>query len=335
MSGSPLLFQLPLLLAGIPTPVEEILRLAGVPVARFDRQAADATAAGKNAARFVLFDSRLTISRSDAQVARQRGQTIIDLAELVEDRDDASSGHGDLTSANRPVTESTLLTRLKQELEKTGGLWLRVADYPFPYQSVFCNGGVSPSGELARIARRWAGMSPAATHQSASGEGGPSSATDGREQDLSGRGSNHTLSRLRWRYASGLPLLLPYADDVSQDILRVGGIGIDDREFPLLWQTTSEEFDLWMQARANIAVSVQAKDGDIRIGCQGQWSGFRPAVELWRGDHVASLPLSAGVTDIQADGLAFLHECHKHPAGFVAKWLDCLDWETRSERRSA
>ncbi|MBI5761188.1 MAG: hypothetical protein HZA46_21910 [Planctomycetales bacterium] len=118
---------LPLMLAGVPRLVSEALREVGVPVATLPRVPLIANGCG----RFVLFDSRSTTSLTRANRAVEQGLQTIDLAAVLTCLDDAAHAS--------PIGPQAVLAKcmehLKHEIEARGGVWLRVADYPFPYHS--------------------------------------------------------------------------------------------------------------------------------------------------------------------------------------------------------
>ncbi|RPI80623.1 MAG: hypothetical protein EHM42_11870, partial [Planctomycetaceae bacterium] len=160
MSDSAALPELPLMLADLPRGVERLLRDAGVPAAPLPREALAAAGAG----RFVLFDSSRRASVAQWNAARAQGLQGIDLRELCTRCDELESvapiphGHGWTEAAGR------LLARLKSAIEHSGGIWARLADFPFPYQSALCLAveySEEFSGELAGFST---GLPPETTH---------------------------------------------------------------------------------------------------------------------------------------------------------------------------
>src|SRR6185369_9529099 len=104
------------------------------------------------AGRFVLFDSLQPRSAACVRRAAVQGLTTIDLRDIVP----ASASLPAQSVAREGVTwpgpESSareFLERLKGEIESRGGVWVRLADYPFPYQSAICLGIEHLSEELA------------------------------------------------------------------------------------------------------------------------------------------------------------------------------------------
>jgi hypothetical protein len=156
--------DLPLMLAGVPRPVKELLREAGIPAAPLP----DVPLLAAGAGRFVLFDSKNSRSAAQARRAASGGLEPIDLRALVP----ASGNFQDLSPdhesgwgmAAECAVAKTFLEHLKLAVEALEGAWVRLSDYPFPYQSAICVGVEHVSEELAdftNIAQTLPGM---ATH---------------------------------------------------------------------------------------------------------------------------------------------------------------------------
>lgn len=62
---------------------------------------------------------------------------------------------------------------------------------------------------------------------------------------------------------------------------------------PQLWQTNLAEFTAWWRARARWNVRVSQTQAEWVIQSAGPEGPWLPAVELWRGDQVATVPLVA------------------------------------------
>jgi hypothetical protein len=141
--------DLPLMLADIPAPVTNLLRAIGLPVELLPRMALLAHGVG----RFVLFDSRNPRSVAQAARARKQGLKPIDLAEFpqpAEETDIAPGTRADFRLAEERAARNRLfLERLKTELELRHGIWVRIADFPFPFQSALCLGVEHSSHEPA------------------------------------------------------------------------------------------------------------------------------------------------------------------------------------------
>jgi len=132
---------LPLLLAGVPDELRELLVQEGVPWR--DR------AAEPLAGRFVLFDSRQKERESAAH-----GQTWIDVATLGDAMTRQSLAaladcrccrhewrigewtvSEEMARTDRRAVRRSVLEELRDAVEDAGGIWLCVSAYPFPYRS--------------------------------------------------------------------------------------------------------------------------------------------------------------------------------------------------------
>src|SRR5262249_44380628 len=95
------------------------------------------------------------------------GLKTIDLRDIVPSSTSlpALSVAGDGLSWPGPESSAReFLERLKAEIESRGGVWVRLADYPFPYQSAICLGIEHLSEELAGFAAIAATLPGKATH---------------------------------------------------------------------------------------------------------------------------------------------------------------------------
>ncbi|MHC4402757.1 MAG: hypothetical protein ACYTG0_24095 [Planctomycetota bacterium] len=134
---------LPLVLDAVPEALRRALAQEGIPVRNRRR--------GLPEGRFVLFDSR-----ADAPERLARGQVAVDVDRLRKDCDadpfrtllDERSARfqwrlGGLTlteqiaRVDKRAARRRVLERLRTILEELGGIWLRVAPFPFPYRSAF------------------------------------------------------------------------------------------------------------------------------------------------------------------------------------------------------
>lgn len=312
------LLDLPLLLAGVPGPVEEWLRQAGIPVARFGKRNTALGRVRPGQGRFVLFDGRNPSSRSAAETARSLGAAVIDVTSLMA----AGSplhllGFRKQPGRSRQEMKAKFYRRLKEKLERLGGVWLRVADYPFPYRSALCT---EPTAVYQGSAE------PPLTGRSSDGlESRAQSATEMPETVcLRGDSAEQTMRDwLRKQYAAGLPVFAGETIDAGPAfpyVLNRASLGkaLDPSEFPLLWHTTPQEFAEWWRYRKSLVLTVQRTRGRYRVECPTELRGFQPALELWRGEHVASFPLNNPVVKLQEEQLPFLNGRRKQIAGFAA-----------------
>jgi len=324
------LHDLPLLTSGLPEAAETWLRLAGVPVRPLASSRVPARSGGEAAAQLLLYDGRSAEARSDARFAREQGLRVLDTAGIW----DSNTAATDATRSQRLI-RSQNLERLKNEIERAGGTWMRVADYPFPYQCAACFGtkaaqihsraysSIRPfAGAFEPLPARFTEAIPVACHRVSD-----STYVVDRTADQPGCGndlswSDHEIDAwIRRRYSHGLPFALDEtpgplgADDAS--------VPFDARRYPLLWQTSLEEFAIWWKHRAAITFTARCRGTVIHIECDDDPNQeFRPMLELWRGRHVASFPLHPGEMTLREDGLVFLQEHMRHPAGFAPIWAE-------------
>ncbi|MCY2966738.1 MAG: hypothetical protein NT069_24435 [Planctomycetota bacterium] len=152
--------ELPLMLADLPRGVERLLRDAGVPAVALPSQELLTPGTG----RFALFDSSRRASVAQAQVARRLGLAPIDLRDLCPRCDELESvapvphGHG------WSATSSSLLRELMLALESRGGIWARLADFPFPFQSALCLSVEYDDVSVTRLPELRSALSTETTH---------------------------------------------------------------------------------------------------------------------------------------------------------------------------
>lgn len=161
--------DLPLMLAGVPRPVKELLREAGIPAEPLP----DVPLLAAGTGRFVLYDPQNSRSAARARRAvacglkpidlRALGGTSCDLKELSLEQETGWGMAAEGATATRRL-ELGFLERLKLAVESLGGAWVRLADYPFPYQSAICVGVEHVSDELADFASIVAALPGMATH---------------------------------------------------------------------------------------------------------------------------------------------------------------------------
>ena len=156
--------DLPLMLAGVPRPVKELLREAGIPAEALP----DVPLLAAGTGRFVLFDPQNSRSAAQARRAALHGLKAIDLRSLTApsgDLQELSLEHETgWHMAGECAVAKVFLEQLKSVVESQGGAWVRLADYPFPYQSAICVGVEHVSEELADFANVAAALPGMATH---------------------------------------------------------------------------------------------------------------------------------------------------------------------------
>lgn len=242
MPATPTQLMLPLLLAGVSQPLEASLRRAGIAVVTQPAASARPAAATGHEYRFVLFDSRSEAGRRAARKLSTR-QTGMDAGRLL--------GPGSRTGCDGRLTaadQRAFWRQLKSALEQAGGVWVRIAELPYPYRSVRCG---------RRVA-----------------------------------GADH------------------------------GG---------LTWSASPEEFLAWCSARSRLSLTVADGGEFLHVECAGAPEGAPPAMELWRGRHVAVLPVSSARMSIRESGPVFLRAEDESRAGLPDEEILKL-WQTLSTK---
>lgn len=398
--------DLPLMLANIPRPAIALLREAGIPVEPLPAIPLLATGTG----RFVLFDSHSAKSAACARRAASQGLKPIDVREFLPVAKETPSAACDDESgwpfAAEPAAAQTFLERLKTAVEARGGVWVRLADYPFPYQSAICLGVEHLSDELADFAEIAKTLPGKATHfvssrlrpdrlaflsQAGAADLGWQIQPDDFERsargtlshwktrvarfavaslfpaglalhgaaaelpatnrllslgfrysclaspgiacraDAASRGAGdspwirfNTLALpprerfLEWvgeHYQSGCPLFLSATTerlDLVQELLGLSG---DAGRCSLMWHTSFGEFSRWWAVRRQLRLQVWRHETEYEIHATGEFGRFPWAVEIWRGNHVATLPLRHTELVVPTEGLVYLQSLKRNPAG--------------------
>src|SRR5262245_54212058 len=408
MAESPQLPELPLMLAGIPRPVEALLREAGIPAEPLPQLPLLAAGTG----RFVLFDGRSPRGACRARRAAGQGLRPIDIQEFLPDAGELEPQHDDFSRGWRPALPKTaaraFLERLKAGVEARGGVWVRLADYPFPYQSAICLGVEHLSEELSGFAEIAATLPGKATHfvssrlrpdrlaflSQAAGtdlgweilpedhESSPRRTLSHwktrmerfadahllpaglalRHEAIPTLGINRLLrlglrysctkspgsactAQLCWQpaespwirfstlplpprelfvewvgehYQSGCPLFLSATTDrldLVQELLRLAG---DAGRCSLMWQTSFGAFSQWWALRRQLRLQVWRTDTGHEIHATGDFGRFAWGIEIWRGNHLATLPLRNNSLFVPDDGLLYLQSAKRNPAGCTA-----------------
>lgn len=313
--------ELPLLSAGLPQIVEAWLRLAGVPVVPLETAAVHARTADASA-QLLLFDSRDTAACSDARQASESGVRTLDTAAIWE----SVAISPEATRAQRQL-RSRILERLKREIERTGGTWMRLADFPSPFQCAACFGTRPASSLLAQFAGafeqlpvQFAEAIPVACRRISDSTYVVERGAEETTLPVDAAFAGEIEDWIRRRYSQGQPFAVAEPLEAAAD--DEGPFAAE--RFPLLWRTTFAEFSSWWKERAAITFRAHCRGSVIEIDCDNDFEDFRPMVELWRGRHVASFPLRSGGMTVREEGLMFLQEHVRHPAGFAPVWAESV-----------
>ena len=317
--------HLPLYLSGLPDDAVQWLRIAGIFIAPCQMNPSMLRHGRHAVGHFLIFDARNASGRLDARTAHECGAQVINVADLLKKRGDfrQNDDSADMASTNvQQSARATFLDQVKLSLEAAGGFWLRMADFPFPYRNALCRTLV-PGDDLPQLAKAFGilGRPDSAViepdHQDADGSmplANPLADHSGRQLSFA------DTTWLRDSYASGLPLFVDVA--LHRHLLKnhTAGELRDSDEFPLMWRTTAGEFLRWWQVRARLEVVAWKMGTTYQIQCEGDFAGFRPMMELWLGNHVASFPMFDEKITLREEGLVFVQEHRKHAGGFVAGW---------------
>jgi len=297
---------LPLLTLGLPGRVSGWLLDAGVPITPIETAAVRRGIAPTEPGRsIVLFDSRNASARTDADAAEALGYEIIDVARLLVARpveDDPA-----LTVVPHADPRRRFFDGLRSEIESVGGLWVRIADFPFPYRWAVCNDADEAGGKLD-------------SHS----EAAFATALSAFAELPKGHGACGRLSAGDWLTAcaaAGRPLRV--AGDPQELLARHGR---NANSSPLTWTTTLADFADWWRLRRRLALRVvrMGRTLELELEVPGKRSEttFVAPLEIWRGRHVAVVPARAGRLVLSDEALPFQLNATRHPAGFTAEAAD-------------
>ena len=293
---------LPFLLIGTSARFEALLRQAGLPVVAFSGavlSGAKETIPG----RFVLFDSRNVGSRAEVARATKLKLQIVDVAHFFNGDQRRSGKLQNETRIEDQLVNPSPISRLKVEIEKRGGIWMRLGDYPFPHQAVLCsynetNTSFPQADDKLSLLERFEASS-----------------------------LKEPLDQLRQRYKAGLPLCIPQRGRTETSIMDVLANESNKHAFPLLWKTSCDRFARWWQIRRGISFQVWMQRSHYEVRPSGDYDGFRPSLEYWRGNHVAVLPLATGPAMIPKQGIVFEQAQERAPGGFGSYWEEVNEYE--------
>jgi hypothetical protein len=74
---------------------------------------------------------------------------------------------------------------------------------------------------------------------------------------------------------------------------------------PPSWRPVPAELLAWRKIRSRIPLELTRTSEAFRIVAAGDFGGFRPAIEIWRGRHVASFELQPGETSLPIGGFVY------------------------------
>ncbi len=263
----------------------------------------------------LLVGAQKTFNTQDLQSLSHSKIPVVDLSEFTSE-----------TAVGRLINEletkaqtgseqfnSAFVVQLKERVQQSGGTWIRLADYPYPYQGVICYGESALGKEFREFSNV---MSPLPVplemlHLKA-------------EYDWQGKSDNHTQRKLRVelvsRYRQGLPVSLPSIPSREELDLLFQKINLDRKQTPLVWVTSLETFFRWWNLRRQLSVSISHIDSGWETIISGNILGFHPGLQIWKGRHSATVSLAPGVNEIRDETIAFAANPERHPGGFTAHW---------------
>lgn len=399
------------MLAGLPRVVTDLLCAAGLPVSPLPRVALLASGSG----RFVLYDSASTASAAHARRAMRQGLLPIDWRKLCD-----SSHWPAMASVPAGSTPSTaprqFLENLKAELERQGGLWLRLADFPFPFQSAISLAVEHLPEDVSDFGLIVDSLPATATHFVSSRVRGPALASlvqpapvdlgwrierddcettlrrtlshwstrieRFRSAGLNPQGllcaqpdlplpSSRSLFPLGLQYAchnnqgtaclfeptgrdahgapwirfgitrapsggavagwvgehhqAGYPIFLAVTADRLPPIQELLAQVSDEPRFSLMWQPSLGEFSRWWQLRSRMRIQAWRRDAGYEIHADGDFENAVWGVEIWRGNHMAMIPLRGQTQHVSEDGLVYLRVPKKTFGGCAAPHENLLE----------
>ncbi len=112
------------------------------------------------------------------------------------------------------------------------------------------------------------------------------------------------------------------AADLSGLAALPPGSGLQSPGLPLLWRVEPTEFSAWWRLRSHLELKFWQSPTHYHIDCPKLDTSFCPVLEIWRGNHLASVPLRSESIVVKKEGLVFQQQPTRHPAGFTANWPD-------------
>ncbi|MCA9020770.1 MAG: hypothetical protein KDA74_11540, partial [Planctomycetaceae bacterium] len=140
MSVSRHLPDYPILLAGVSTPVVKGLREMGLPVIELQDDLAQLLGYQSSRWNLLLVGSQKSFNEQELQTLSHCRIPIIDLAEFNNKNGMGRTLPELAKKANSGVEQfnSQFVVQLKTRIQQSGGAWIRLSDFPYPYQGVIC-----------------------------------------------------------------------------------------------------------------------------------------------------------------------------------------------------
>lgn len=321
----------PILLSGVAAPVAKGLREMGLPVTELHDDLSLLSGYQSSRWNLLLVGSQKSFNEQDLQTLSLCQIPFIDLAEFtspnVVSRSREELGHKSTSGVEQ--FNAAFVVRLKERLQETGGAWLRLSDYPYPYQGVICYGETDLGEEFREYSNV---MSPLLVplqllHLPA-------------EADWQSKATSESCRQFRVelisRYRQGLPVSLPTISSRLQLTQLYQDIKLDRKQIPLVWVTSLTTFFRWWKLRRELSMSINRVPSGWETIISGEFEGFNPGLQIWKGRHSATVALARGVNEIREELLALAVNNERHPGGFTAHWagsrssVHSLGWKNKA-----
>lgn len=150
--------------------------------------------------------------------------------------------------------------------------------------------------------------------------------------------ADHLIEAIQAKYHAGEPVFLyGHPDGRLGRYPQVLKRSLDAAAaYAGLWRTDRTTIARWWRARASLQLCVVHDRQGFVVRCDELPAEFPPALEFWRGGHVANLPLARGETRFSPEALAYER---RHPVttaepvrldpphGLKSSMRRYLDWE--------
>jgi hypothetical protein len=116
---------------------------------------------------------------------------------------------------------------------------------------------------------------------------------------------------------------------VTEVFERIGSFGA-------IWQTTLTQFESWWRARHQIGLRLYREGDEYQLAFENLPAAWHVGVELWRGEHVALMPVERQAVRFSPDALVWQTRPKAElprpvridgPHGLKRRLLRYLDWE--------
>ena len=315
MSVSRHLPDYPILLAGVSTPVVKGLREMGLPVTELQDDLTYLTGYQSSRWNLLLVGSQKCFNEQELQILSRCRIPIIDLAEFNNKTGIGRTIPELAKKANSGVEQfnSQFVVQLKTRIQQSGGAWIRLGDYPYPYQGVICYDESALGNDFREFSNV---MSPLPVsldllHCKS-------------EAEWQTESNPETQRKLRVelisRYRQGLPVSLSSVSSRGELNQLFQDIQLDRKQMSLVWITSLDTFFRWWKLRSEFSVSINRLSTGWETIISGNFEGFSPGLQIWRSQHSATVALYRGVNEIRDDVTAFANNPERHPGGFTAHW---------------